>query len=130
MFARMTFLQVLPENSNAAIKLFRRSVVPEAKKQKGYRGACLLSAPASGKAIAVTFWRTEADAAANEASRYYQEQLVKFLQYFSGPPIREGFTVNVHAMGSARTSPRGRRSSGTGASKPSVPRPRRAKGGG
>lgn len=99
MFARMTVLQVVPENSDDAIKLFRRSVVPEAKKQKGYRGACLLTDAKSGKAIVVTFWRREADAAANEESRYYQEQLVKFLQYFSGPPIREGYTVSVHAIG-------------------------------
>ena len=99
MFARMTILQVRPENSEAAVKLFRRSVVPEAKKQKGYRGACLLTDPKAGKAIVVTFWRNEADAVANEESRYYQEQLVKFLQYFSGPPMREGYTVSVHAMG-------------------------------
>lgn len=104
MFARMTILQVQPENADAAIKLFRRSVVPEAKKQKGYRGACLLTDAKSGKAIVVTFWRRETDAAANEESRYYQEQLVKFLQYFSGPPIREGYTVSVHAMGAQRLS--------------------------
>ena len=99
MFARMTILQVQPENADTAIKLFRRSVIPEARKQKGYRGSCLLTDVKSGKAIVVTFWRREADAAANEESRYYQEQLVKFLQYFSGPQMREGYTVSVHAMG-------------------------------
>jgi heme-degrading monooxygenase HmoA len=104
MFARMTILQVVPENYDDAIKLFRRSVVPEAKKQKGYRGACLLSDPKSGKGIVVTFWRNEADAVANEESRYYQEQLVKSLQYLSGPPIREGYMVNVHAMRAQRPS--------------------------
>jgi heme-degrading monooxygenase HmoA len=93
MFARMTILQVQPDSSESAIR-----VVPEARKQKGYRGACLLTDRGSGKAIAVTFWRGEKDALANEASRFYQEQLVKFLQYFSGPPIREGYTVSVHAM--------------------------------
>jgi heme-degrading monooxygenase HmoA len=98
MFARMTVLQVRSDSSESAIKLFRRSVVPEARKQKGYRGACLLTDPVAGKAIAVTFWRSEKDALSNEASRFYQEQLVKFLQYFSGPPIREGYTVSVHAM--------------------------------
>ena len=98
MYARMTILQVQPENLEKGIKLFRRSVVPEAKKQKGYRGACLMSDPKSGKGIVVTFWRSEKDAVANEESRYYQEQLVKALQYLSGPPIREGYTVNLHAM--------------------------------
>ncbi len=109
MFARMTILQVVSENTDAAIKLFRRSVVPEAKKQRGYRGACLLSDAKTGKAIAVTFWRSEADALANEANRYYQEQLVKFLQYFSGPPIREGYAVSVHAMKETGRPPAARR---------------------
>jgi heme-degrading monooxygenase HmoA len=101
MFARMTILQVVPESADEAIRLFRRSVVPEAKKQRGYRGACLLTNATTGKAIVVTFWRREADALANEKSRYYQEQLVKFLQYFSGPPMREGYAVRVHALSAA-----------------------------
>jgi len=98
MFARMTILQIQPESAEAAIRLFRRSVVPEARKQKGYRGACLLADRGAGKAVAVTFWKTEKDALANEKSRFYQEQLVKFMRYFSGPPIREGYDVSVHAM--------------------------------
>jgi heme-degrading monooxygenase HmoA len=98
MFARMTILQVKQESIAAAIKLFRTSVVPEAKKQKGFRGACLLVDRPAGKGIAVTFWRTEKDALANEESRFYQEQLIKFLGFFSGPPIREGYEVSVHTM--------------------------------
>lgn len=127
MFARMTILQVVPENSDDAIKLFRRSVVPEAKKQKGYRGACLLTDAKSGKAIVVTFWRREADAAANEESRYYQEQLVKFLQYFSGPPIREGYAVNVHSLGAQSPS---KVPAGADTPRRSSPSPRRGRRGG
>jgi hypothetical protein len=73
-------------------------VVPEAKKQKGYRGACFLIDRKLGKGISVTFWRNEGDAVANEENRYYQEQLVKFLSMFAGPPIREGYEVSVHSM--------------------------------
>jgi hypothetical protein len=32
---------------------------------------------------------------ANEHSRYYQEQLVKFIELFQSPPIREGYTLSV-----------------------------------
>jgi heme-degrading monooxygenase HmoA len=110
MFARMTILQVVPENADDAVRLFRRSVVPEAKKQRGYRGACLLTNTAMGKAIAVTFWRREADALANETSRYYQEQLVKFLQFYSGPPMREGYVVQVHALAASPRKKSGARS--------------------
>jgi heme-degrading monooxygenase HmoA len=104
MFARMTILQVKLESVAEAIKRFRTVVVPEAKKQRGYRGACLLVDRAAGKGIAVTFWRSEKDALANEKSLFYQEQLVKFMEFFSGPPIRGGYEVAVHSLG-----PSGRR---------------------
>jgi heme-degrading monooxygenase HmoA len=38
----------------------------EAKKQKGYRGACLLVDRAAGQGRTVTFWRSEKDALAIE----------------------------------------------------------------
>jgi heme-degrading monooxygenase HmoA len=94
----MTIIQVEPEKIDDAVRIYRKSVVPEAKKQKGYRGACVLVDPKSGKCISVTFWRTEKDAIANEESLYYQEQLVKFLNLLAGPMIREGYEVRVHSM--------------------------------
>jgi hypothetical protein len=94
----MTILQFKLENVDDATRLFRTSVVPEAKKQQGYRGACFLINRAVGQARAVTFWSSEKDALANEASLFYQEQLVKFLSYFSGDPIREGYEVAIHNL--------------------------------
>lgn len=98
MFARMTIIQANPERIDEGIKIYRNSVVPEARKQKGFRGACLLVDRAGGKSISVTFWRTEKEAVANEESLYYQEQLVKFLSLLSGPMIREGYEVSVHCL--------------------------------
>ena len=98
MFARKMILPFKPECIDDAIRLFRTSVVPGAKKQKGFRGACLLTDRTTGKGIAVTFWRSEADARANEENLFFQNQLVMFVPYFSGPPIREGFEVSVHCM--------------------------------
>lgn len=98
MFARMTFLQVNPENIKAGIRLFRSSVIPECKKQKGYQGACLLVDWDAGKGIAVTFWRSKKDLQTSEENRFYQSQLVKFLHLFVGPPIREGYEVTIHNL--------------------------------
>jgi heme-degrading monooxygenase HmoA len=94
----MTIIQVKPEKIDDAVGIYRKSVLPEAKKQKGYRGACLLVDPKSGKFVSVTFWRTEKDAIANEENLYYQEQLVKFLSILAGQMIREGYEVRVHSM--------------------------------
>lgn len=98
MFARMTIMMFQSDRIDEAIKIYQKSVIPAAKKQKGYRGACLLSDVAAGKGISVTFWDSEKDALANEESLYYQEQLAKFLDIFSGPPIKEGYDVVVHAL--------------------------------
>jgi heme-degrading monooxygenase HmoA len=107
MFARMTVLQVKLENIDDGIRLFRTSIIPEAKKQKGYRGACLLVDRATGQGRAVTFWRSERDAIANEDNRYYQAQLVKILSFLGGPMLREGYEVTVHTLGRpAKSKPR------------------------
>lgn len=102
MFARMTTLPVQRDRIDEAIEIYKKSVVPAAKKQKGFRGLCLLRDDAAGKGIAVTFWNSRLDAEANETNLYYQEQLTKFLDLFSGPPIKEGFEVAIHLMTDAR----------------------------
>jgi hypothetical protein len=99
MFARMTMLPFKRELLEEGVQLYKQSVIPDAKKQKGYCGACLLIDPNLGKAISVTFWKSEKDAIANEENLYYQEQLVKFLVFFSAPPIREGYEVRINALG-------------------------------
>jgi len=96
MYARLTLVQVKPERIDEAIKLYKKSVIPAAKKQKGFMGAYLLLDRQAGKGIPMTFWRSEKLALANEENLYYQEQLVKFLDLFSGPPIKEGYEVVLH----------------------------------
>ena len=98
MLARMTYLQVKPENIAEGIRLYRSSVMPELKKQKGNQGTCLLVDWESGKAISVGFWRSEKDVQASEENRFYQDQLVKFLHLFVGPPIRESYKVVIHNL--------------------------------
>ena len=98
MFARMTIFYFKVENIDDAIHLFRTSVLPRAKKKKGYRGACFLIDRVAGQSRVVTFWRSEKDALATEESRFYQEQLVRFIPYLSRDPMREGYEVVVHAL--------------------------------
>jgi len=97
MYARLTEINVKPEKIEEAIELYRKSVVPAAKSQKGFVGLYLLTDRPTGKGLAITIWKTEEDALANERNRYYQEQLVKFLEFFQSPPIREGYEISVKA---------------------------------
>lgn len=97
MYARQTTMSFRTEMYDEGIRIFRESVVPAAKAQKGFRAAYLLADREAGRAVALTFWDDEASAMANEENRYYQEQLVKFLPLFASPPVREGYEVVVEA---------------------------------
>jgi heme-degrading monooxygenase HmoA len=94
-FARVTLTQSKIESYDEVVKLYAESVVPAAKSQKGYRGILLLSNRETGKGISITFWDSEENAIANEQSGYYQEQVAKFKDYFTAPPVKEGYEVTV-----------------------------------
>ena len=96
MFARLTIIQVDIERIDEGIEIYRDSVVPAARSQKGFRGSSLLVDRKSGKGISIVLWDSEEDAIANEKSRYYQEQVLKGVQFYTKPPIREGYEVVVN----------------------------------
>jgi len=94
-FARLTITQSKIESFDEMVKLYGESVVPAAKSQNGYLGILLLTDRTTGKAISIALWESEEDAIANEKSGYYQEQVGKFKDYFTAPPVREGYEVSV-----------------------------------
>ncbi len=97
MHARLTIVQMKPDLIDEIAKLYEDSVIPAAKSQKGFRGAYLLSDSKSGKGVSITLWDSEEEANANEKSGYYQDQVNKFKEYFTAPPVREGYEVSVQA---------------------------------
>jgi heme-degrading monooxygenase HmoA len=97
MFARVTTMNTTPERVDEGIAIYKKSVVPAARSQKGFIAAYLLVDRHTGKAMSVALWKTEEDALANEHNRYYQEQIIKFLDLYVTAPIREGYEVAVEA---------------------------------
>jgi len=95
MYARLTIVQVKVDKLDETVKIFNEGVIPAAKSQKGYRGAYLLTERNTGKGISISLWDSEEDAIANEQSGYYQEQVGKFKDVFTAPPIREGYEVSL-----------------------------------
>jgi heme-degrading monooxygenase HmoA/predicted ester cyclase len=94
-FARVTITQTKPEKREEAVKIYRESVVPDAKKQKGFRAIYSLSDFKTGKGISISIWDSEADALANEQSGYYKAQVDRFKDLFTSRPVREGYVVTV-----------------------------------
>lgn len=95
MFARLTIVKIKLDRIDEAVKLYKESVIPAAKSQIGYKAAYLLLDRKTGKGVSVTIWESEEDALANEKNLYYQEQVTKFLPFYTAPPIREGYEVMV-----------------------------------
>ena len=93
MYARLTRSQVRVERIEQSVKIFNESVVPASKRQKGYRGLLLFLNSKTGEAVTLGLFDSEEDCLASEDNHFYQEQLVKFINFFSSPPVREGYEV-------------------------------------
>ncbi len=76
------------------IQLYNESAVPSTKAQKGFCRLSFLINRETGEGISLSFWDSEADARANEENHFYQNQLIKFLNFLEEPTyIREGYEV-------------------------------------
>jgi len=95
MYARVTSARILPERIEQFKKIYEKSVVPAAKKQKGFKGICLMINPRTGEGLSIGYWNSEEDALANEKNLYYQEQVAKFIPFYQRQPIREGYEILV-----------------------------------
>jgi len=97
MFARLTIVQVKVDKIDEVIEIYGDNVVPAAKSQKGYIGILMLTDRKTGKGISIAMWESEQDAIANEKSGYYQQQVGRFKDYFTKPPVQEGYEVSIQA---------------------------------
>jgi heme-degrading monooxygenase HmoA len=95
MFARLLRIRTKIEQIDDVAKLFEESVIPLCRDQKGFQGAYFLADRHTGESIFITLWASEEDMLANEKSRFFQEQLVKFMDLFIEPPFRETYEVVV-----------------------------------
>jgi heme-degrading monooxygenase HmoA len=95
MYARVGIAQDKPGKMDDAIRVYRDSVVPAQKQQKGFKGALFLTDRHTGRSISISLWETEADMEASMTSGFYQDQTDKFAQDFEGKPVWEEYDVSV-----------------------------------
>jgi len=93
MFVRATTTYVREGMIDKLLEIYTKSIVPAAKKQKGYRGAHLLVDRENLKGISMTYWDSEADEKATGESQYGNDQLLKVLVLLSADPFKEGYEV-------------------------------------
>ena len=95
MHARVILGMVKLDKQDEATKIYKESVEPAAKEQKGFKGMHLLTDPDTRKFISITIWENENDMLAGETSGYLQEQLDKIVALFVGPPSIQHYIVSV-----------------------------------
>jgi heme-degrading monooxygenase HmoA len=96
MFARVTTIQLQPGVADDVTQYVRDIVVPAAKQAQGFGGIQVLVNPATNTGIAITFWDSEANMIAGEASSsYYAQALAGGAQFFAAQPTREAFEVRI-----------------------------------
>jgi heme-degrading monooxygenase HmoA len=95
MRARIITAQIHPGKMDELISIYRESIVPAAKEQKGFKDAILLTDHNTNKVISITLWEREADMKAGETSSYVKEQIAKAVPTFAGPPTTEHYEVSV-----------------------------------
>jgi len=94
MHARVILGKVQLNKQDEAINIYKESIVPVAKKQKGFKSMNLLTDLDTNKFISITFWETENDMIASESSGYLQEQLGKIMALFVGSPTIQSYVVS------------------------------------
>ncbi len=104
MHARITTAQIKAGKMEDTLAIWRDSVAPIAKEQKGFTGAFVLIDRATDKAMSIALWQTEDDMEALEISGLYHEILAKFGDVLDGPPTREYYEVGLTVTGSRASS--------------------------
>jgi hypothetical protein len=92
--ARVTHVQVAPEDIDESVRLFDESVIPAAEQEEGFMGALLLTR-SDGRALAIDLCDTLEHMRQNERNGFYQTQVVKFAGKLTGRPSREFYEVKV-----------------------------------
>ena len=95
MKARMVTAQIKPGKIEEALRVYRDSVIPAAKQQKGYRGKLLFINEDTNKSVSITLWNTKEDLLAGESGEYLYAQLGKLEDFFAESPTTEHFEVSV-----------------------------------
>ena len=91
----MTTFHLKIDKREEAIEIFKNSILPEARRQKGFKGASFFVQRNAGKFIAITVWNNMDAAVENQKTGYYQKQLDKFADLQVVTPEFEGFYVPV-----------------------------------
>ena len=86
-----------PGKMDEAIGVYRDSVVPILKAQKGFKALYWLGDRNTDKYLVITLWETEADMTATETSGLLQDVISKFAPYVAEQTAIDRYEVALQA---------------------------------
>lgn len=93
MFARLTFIKVLPEHLDQVRQIYNEQVIPVVRQQKGLIDVMLLEPTDKAEDfISLTRWESQADADRYEASGVYKQLVGKVLDLVAKQPVLKTYT--------------------------------------
>jgi heme-degrading monooxygenase HmoA len=97
MFARVLRSHFRAGKIEQVTEVFEKSVLPQCRKQPGFKGAYFLTDSRTGESMAITLWASEEAMLASEKNRFFQEQVAKFIPFYEVPPVREAYELILKA---------------------------------
>lgn len=102
MFARLTFIKVLPEHTNQVRQVYNQEVIPVVRQQKGLIDIMLLEpTDKADDLISLTRWERQADAEAYEASGVYRQLVGKVKDLLAKEPVLKTYSFEMVGQGIA-----------------------------
>jgi heme-degrading monooxygenase HmoA len=94
MYARVTQFDIdtMRIDLDAALERFKDLILPELRRQPGYRGVYALRTD-EGNGLLISLWDSPETAQAGVASGFYGEQIGKFMSFYKEPPGRSHYLV-------------------------------------
>ena len=96
MYIRMTFINLKPDQKEAARELYLEEVIPAHEGRKGLRFVHLMeSMDDKNEGIAITAWDTKEDVITYEKSGDYEKLLGKFKEMIIGEPVLKSYQISA-----------------------------------
>ena len=86
-------LRIRPVDTKEMVRVYRDEVVPMARRQRGFKGALLLTDPDTGVGISITLW--DIDKHTGEVEGFYDEKIEKFASLLTETPVRKHYDLSV-----------------------------------
>ncbi len=96
MYARVTHIR-FPPSMRAEVVGVAQGLAPVLRKQQGYEGLNVFTDAGTGEGLIISYWDTQADAEASEASSSYIGQMSMMSSFLSERLTPKTYEASVHA---------------------------------